>query len=240
MAKATSIVPGPRPANAVELQAIVRAEREGAPFFVYRAPDGRLEIVAIPPDGRELTVGRNPAADLSLSWDEQVSALHAVLEPLAGELTVVDDGLSRNGSYVNGERVQGRRRLRDRDQLRFGQTLVQVRNPGDVSRSVTEVAPQARLAAQLSDQQRKVLIALCRPLRGGKPLASPATNQQIANELHLSIPAVKLQLRTLSDKLGIGGLPQNKKRFALAVTALQAGLIAERELGGDQGSEPAS
>ena len=29
--------------------------------------------------------------------------------------TVVDDGLSRNGTYVNGERIHGRRRLVDGD-----------------------------------------------------------------------------------------------------------------------------
>ena len=55
--------------------------------------------------------------------------MHAELEPTGGEWTLVDDGLSRNGSYVNGERVTGRRRLRDRDMLRFGRTVVLYRAP---------------------------------------------------------------------------------------------------------------
>ena len=34
----------------------------------------------------------------------------------------MDDGLSRNGTFVNGERLSGRRRLTDGDTLRFGGT----------------------------------------------------------------------------------------------------------------------
>ena len=61
--------------------------------------------------------------------DEEVSRLHAEIERIGGEWTVSDDGLSRNGSFVNGERVAGRRRLADRDELRFGSTMVLFRSP---------------------------------------------------------------------------------------------------------------
>ncbi len=43
--------------------------------------------------------------------------------------TIADDGLSRNGTYVNGDRIRGRRRLAERDQLRFGETSVVFRAP---------------------------------------------------------------------------------------------------------------
>lgn len=42
---------------------------------------------------------------------------------------VVDDGLSRNGTFVNGERVLGQRRLEDGDQLEVGRTLLIFRSP---------------------------------------------------------------------------------------------------------------
>ena len=50
--------------------------------------------------------------------------MHALLESVGEEWTLVDDGLSRNGSYVNGSRVHGRQRLHDRDQMCFGATHV--------------------------------------------------------------------------------------------------------------------
>ena len=78
--------------------------------------------------------------------------------------------------------------------------------------------------------QRAVLIALCRPYKHERGYATPATNQQIADELHLSLDAVKTHLRTLFHKLGIDQLPQNQKRARLVELALQYGLVSTRDL----------
>ena len=70
-----------------------------------------------------LTLGRAPGCELELGWDAKVSGTHAQLERIGGsDWTLVDDGLSRNGSFVNSERLRGRRRLADGDVLRFGDT----------------------------------------------------------------------------------------------------------------------
>lgn len=220
---------GPDPVNARELQAVIRAEREGDPFFVFRDAEGGQQLIVFPRDRREVTIGRNPAADLSLSWDLEVSGLHAQMQYLAGELTLVDDGLSRNGSFVNSEPVRGRRRLRDRDRLRFGRTVVLVRCPFDSRLRTVSAVEMPVLASSLSAQQRNVLVALCRPLIHGGEFATPATNQEIADELFLSVAAVKLHLRALCEKLGIGDLPKNTKRLALAGRAVQGGLVTDRD-----------
>ena len=92
-----------------------------SPFLVCRDADGQ----AAPGTARrtgEVTIGRDPGADVCLDWDERVSGLHAELRRMGRQWLVVDDGLSRNGTFVNGERVVGRRRLRDRDQVRVGAT----------------------------------------------------------------------------------------------------------------------
>ena len=176
----------------------------------------------------EFTVGRNSEAALSIYWDDQVSGLHAELKQLGGELTLVDDGLSRNGSYVNGERVHGRRRLRDGDRMQFGRTVVLVRRPTDGEHRATALAmPAVTAPVDLSVRQREVLTALCRPLTGSTPFAAPASNRQIAEELFLSVPAVKLHLRALFDKFGIEELPQNEKRLALVGRARASGVIAD-------------
>ena len=221
---------GPHPSTARELQAVIHAERAGTPFFVYREPAGAQRIVHFGPERRELTVGRNASADLCLAWDDQVSALHAVIERHAGELTLLDDGLSRNGSYVNGEPVHRIRRLRDGDVLRFGRASVLVRHAGNASRGATSSDPGGPpLAADLSDQQRKVLRALCRPMLDGSPFAGPATNHEIADQLHLSVAAVKLHLRALFDKFDVAELPQNKKRLVLARRAVESGVVGDAD-----------
>ena len=82
---------------------------------------------------------------------------------------------------------------------------------------------------ELTDTQRRVLVALCRPYRDGN-YATPATNQQIADEIFLSVDAVKMHLRTLFGKFALAELPQNQKRARLAEQALQFGVISPREL----------
>jgi hypothetical protein len=228
---------GPRPATARELQTMLLAERDRVPFLIYRGSDGEQQLVRFGPDGTRLTIGRSPTADLSIVWDDRVSALHAVIERIAGELTVRDDGISRNGSYVNGEHVHGMRRLRDRDVLRVGRSSILVRNPDDGGRDSTSAGSQPLLVTGLSEQQRKVLGALCRVLEDAEPIAMLPTNQEIANELHLSVGAVKAHLRVLFDKFRIADLPQNKKRVALAHRALQSGLLNEQDLRASRDTE---
>jgi pSer/pThr/pTyr-binding forkhead associated (FHA) protein len=214
----------PRPRTAAELQAVIHVERQGRPFLVYRDQDAAQRILPLASDRDALTIGRSPDADLSIAWDAEVSALHAQLHQLAGECTVMDDGLSRNGSYVNGERVDGTRRLRDGDTLRIGRTLVVFRRPQDGARLTTVAPEDERAAPDLSPQQRRVLAALCRPFGEDSGLPTPATNQEIAAELFLTEGAVKVHLRALFQKFGVEGLPQNKKRLALVDRALQNGL----------------
>lgn len=213
-----------RAVSAPELKAQIEAEREGRPFLVFRDGEGEQAIVPLAAEA-ELWVGRGPSADVRLGWDEEVSALHAQVEVVRDECTLVDDGLSRNGSFVNEERVHGRRHLRDGDALRFGRTVLTYRRPGDEAPEATVVASELPAAATVSPAQRKVLLALCRPYKEGEAFATPATNQQIGEELHLSVDAVKTHMRALFEKLEVGDLPQNQKRAALAAEALVRGIV---------------
>lgn len=218
-----------RTVTAAELKAQIEAEREGRPFLVFRDGAGEQAILPIEANA-ELWVGRSGSADVRLEWDEEVSALHAQIEVVRDECTLVDDGLSRNGSFVNEERVHGRRHLRDGDALRFGRTVVLYRRPGEDAPEATVAAGELPAAATVSPAQRKVLVALCRPYKDGDSFATPATNQQIGEELHLSVDAVKTHMRALFEKLGVGDIPQNQKRVALVEQALQSGIVNRREL----------
>jgi pSer/pThr/pTyr-binding forkhead associated (FHA) protein len=216
--------------SAPELKAQIEAERGGRPFLVFRDGSGEQRIVTVEEGTAALWVGRGESADLRLDWDEEVSALHAQIEVVRDECTLLDDGLSRNGSFVGEQRVAGRRRLRDGDTLRFGRTTVLFRRPGEGAPEATVAAGQVSAAATVSPGQRRVLLALCRPFKDESPFATPATNQAIAEELHLSVDAVKTHMRALFEKLGVEDLPQNRKRVALAERALQSGVVSRREL----------
>jgi pSer/pThr/pTyr-binding forkhead associated (FHA) protein len=221
---------GPPQTSAPELKAQIEAERGGRPFLVYRDGGGEQRIAVVEEGTTALWVGRGESADLRLDWDEEVSALHAQIEVVRDECTLLDDGLSRNGSFVGEERVDGRRRLRDGDTLRFGRTAALFRRPGESAPEATVAASQAPAAAAVSPGQRRVLVALCRPFKDGGAFATPPTNQAIAAELHLGVDAVKTHMRALFEKLGVEDLPQNRKRVALAERALQSGVVSRREL----------
>ncbi len=212
-----------------ELKARIEAERLGRPFLELRDGDGAQHIEQLSEAGKVLSLGRDPAAGISLAWDPEVSRLHALLERAGGSWTIVDDGLSRNGTFVNGERLVGRQRLRSGDVLRAGTTELFYHDPGAAKASETSLAAPASLEVELSKRQRQVLAELCRPIREQGPYAAPATNSEIADAIHLSEVAVKSHLRTLFAKFELSELPQNRKRAALAEAALRSGALSDRD-----------
>jgi FHA domain len=200
-----------------ELYDRLGAERGAHPFLVFRDGDGRQVLFVLGLERSRVSIGRNEANDVSLGWDSEVSRLHAELERIGGEWTVADDGLSRNGSYVNEERVTG------------GRTAIAFRVPDDADSRPTSPAGSRVAVPHLSPGQRRVLVALCRPYKDTH-MAAPATNQQIADELFLSVDAVKANLRALFAAFGVDHLPQNQKRSVLAIRAMQLGVVSSRDL----------
>jgi pSer/pThr/pTyr-binding forkhead associated (FHA) protein len=208
-----------------DVKARLDAERLGVPFLLYRDGGGTQVILAL---SGPITVGRRAERDVALPWDTEVSRLHAQLEPVGSDWIVVDDGLSRNGTHVNGERVNGRRRLKDGDRIVFGETPVTFRSPADAEAESTAAIKLGTSPITLSESQRKVLVALCRPLKDSA-YAAPATNKAIADEIHLSVDAVKAHLRVLFERFELDDLPQNQKRARLAAVALVNGVIRQHE-----------
>jgi hypothetical protein len=81
---------------------------------------------------------------------------------------------------------------------------------------------------RLTDAQLGILAALCRPISSGNRFATPATDQEIAAKLFLSVDAVKGHLRTLYRRFGIEDLPRSERRARLVELAI-AGDYVERE-----------
>jgi pSer/pThr/pTyr-binding forkhead associated (FHA) protein len=208
-----------------ELAERLEAERRGTPFLLYLDELRRQRIVELAADGGALSIGREPASDIRLDWDTEVSRAHAVVERVGSAWTLVDDGLSRNGSFVNGRRVHGRRRLDDGDSITVGRTLlVYVATEGKVRTTVTS---KSGTPPVLSPAQQRVLDALCRPTLDG-PLPVPASNRDIAAELVLSIETVKSHMHALFEVFDVPAMPQNHKRAELVRRAFERGAVSGR------------
>jgi pSer/pThr/pTyr-binding forkhead associated (FHA) protein len=211
-------------ASPQELQERIAAERRERPFLLYRDGDEIQRIVDLDDAPERLTIGRSATNDLALSWDAEVSRVHATLEHVGDEWTFVDDGRSHNGSYIDGERVSGRRRLSDGDVIALGRTTIVFRSPTG-RESLRTATSQQRAAPRVSEAQLRVLTALCRPYSEGS-YAVPASNRQIADELIIGVETVKTHMRALFDAFDLGALPQHQKRAALAQRALETGLVS--------------
>jgi pSer/pThr/pTyr-binding forkhead associated (FHA) protein len=104
-----------------------------------------LEIVEGDEAGRQtpldgsIEIGREASIGLALD-DDQASRRHARVSPQGGEAVVEDLG-STNGTYLNGQPIEGERTLRPGDRLRVGLTVFELRTAADVQRQPSAVIP---------------------------------------------------------------------------------------------------
>jgi hypothetical protein len=219
----TLLPPPLRMVSPAELAERLRAERHGTPFVVYLDGEGRQQIVGLGDRRTPLAIGRQAGNDIALEHDTEVSRVHAMLEFVGGSWTLVDDGLSRNGTFVNGQRVHARRRLEDGDVVTVGRTLLAYVAPGPAASLTTAVARDAA-PPELSAAQRRVLVALCRPFFDD-PFAGPPSNREIAAELFVSVETVKSHLHAMFELFGVQDMPQNRKRSELVRQAFERGAV---------------
>ena len=191
-------------------------------------PSGR-EMVAL--TGQRVTLGKASTNAVSLEHDETVSRLHAVLENLGFAWSIRDLG-SRNGTYLNGERISAERVLRSGDEVRLGKSRVifwDVRDSGDGRLDEETVTAQAAEAPpRLTRRELDVLIVLCRPLVSEDPFPEPASVRRMAGDLYVTEAAVKQHLQNLYDKFAIPA--EGDRRVRLANEALRRGAVTLAQL----------
>jgi pSer/pThr/pTyr-binding forkhead associated (FHA) protein len=176
-----------------------------------------------------VTVGAEPSNDVCIAEDGTVSRLHAVVENYGSGWAVRDLG-SRNGTYLNGQRVLGEHALHPGDELRIGKTRLIFRDHDAPARAgkgtqVLTVDPRP----ELTRRERDVLQALCRPLAPSEPFSQPASIRAIAKELVVTEGAVKQHLLRLYGKFGLADRSENR-RIRLANEAIARGVLTPEEL----------
>jgi pSer/pThr/pTyr-binding forkhead associated (FHA) protein len=174
-----------------------------------------------------VTVGRSQKADISLPWDPEVSRLHAELSLRAGEWTVCDDGLSQNGTWVNGLRLTGRRRLNDEDLVRIGRTELMFRQPVIGTVSLPTLVPgELSATPSFSEQQQRILQSLCKPLFADGDGINPSTDEEIAADTGIPQAQVEVELDHLARALGLDDMPPKHRRAEIGLLAMRSGLIS--------------
>jgi DNA-binding CsgD family transcriptional regulator len=176
------------------------------------------QLVAL--EAGRVTLGADPANDLALAADPTLSRQHAVLERY-GAGWCVRDLDSRNGTFVNGQRVWREHPLRPGDELRLGATRLVYRSDQPSGGKATQASEPP---PQLTRREREVLLVLCRTVLAGAAFTEPASIREIADALVVTEAAVKQHLGHLYDKFGIHGGGE-RRRVRLANEALRRGAV---------------
>ena len=163
------------------------------------------------------TIGRGRGVDIRLD-EPSVSRLHAELVRRGPYVYVVDLGLSRNGTRVNGRPI-ARRVLEDGDVVSFGAARCRM---GGIPRE--DVDPDVELrravAPDLTRREIDVFTSLCRPALSDEAFVAPATAREIATDLVVTEAAVKQHLLRLYQKFRIPEGANRRTRLANEVIAL--------------------
>lgn len=188
-------------------------------------PGSRGTDVVVLDTGARVTVGKDPSNTVVVAADPTVSRLHAALERFPAGWCLSDLG-SRNGVFVNGERVLASRALRSGDEIRLGATRIIFRSDVGADPVVTQasVGPP-----ELTRRERDVLVALCRPVLSGDLFTEPASTRDVAAALFVSEAAVKAHLARLYDKFGLRQ-DGDRRRSRLANDAVNRGAVSIADL----------
>jgi DNA-binding CsgD family transcriptional regulator len=175
----------------------------------------------VPLESERVAIGSDDANQVAVPWDATVSQLHAVVERYPSGWCVRDVG-SRNGTYLNGDRIVGDHVLRPGDEIRVGETRIAFRLAASSTPRAETAAAQG--APDVTRREREVLVALCRPVLERTLLNEPASIRSIATELVISESAVKKHLGRLYDKFEIHEQDE-RRRGRLVSDAIRRGAV---------------
>ena len=177
-------------------------------------------------DGEPLTVGRAARNRIVVGQDRSVSRLHALLVQVASSYSVRDLS-SRNGKYINGERIIGERVLRPGDELRIGTVRIFYRAADVAGETVDTVVVEP--PPTLTRREREILSTLCRPIALGDMFTEAVSVAEVARQLSVTSGAVKQHLLNLYAKFDVPP-GSDKRRARLANEAIRRGAVVLADL----------
>lgn len=100
--------------------------------------DGRLVECPAPKNGTDYLIGRQLDCDIVLPYDGQVSRYHAALRFQDGHWTLDDKG-SKNGTYLDGRRLDQPRPVHAMTLWRVGRTWLRIQSVQSTESTDTEL-----------------------------------------------------------------------------------------------------
>lgn len=160
-----------------------------------------------------VVIGRDPGCDLVL-LDKSVSRRHATLRRDVNGSWRITDHRSKNGTFVNGARVNGSSPVVPGDHLMLGLVGVTLAEIGDdFTIGPTEHNPIRSITPLTSREQAIIRL-----------VALGDTDQQIADTLIISVRTVQAHLDNIKNKT------QLRRRPDLTRYALREGLVSASEM----------
>jgi serine phosphatase RsbU (regulator of sigma subunit)/pSer/pThr/pTyr-binding forkhead associated (FHA) protein len=147
--------------------------------LVIQLQDGSAR--SLPLDGKRITVGRSADNDLAYPDDPILSRRHLALCADADEWWAEDLG-SKNGTVVNGERLQGRRQLAVGDRIQAGRVTLVFDDPAQISDRTVVFVPDDFSETQKSTS---VSVNLREVLGDGNGLEAALKAPALAGTFHM-------------------------------------------------------
>jgi pSer/pThr/pTyr-binding forkhead associated (FHA) protein len=188
-----------------------------APWLVLCDGPSATRVAVFPP-GSVATVGRAAEVELPLD-DPAVSRIHATFTRTGAALVIDDPGFARNGTFVNGRRVDRTILLRDGDDIRIGNSALLVRLPriGDLRTTVAlGKRPRRAIHTPLTSAERALLRAIAQP---GSGAGNIPTNRELAAARGVDVSTIKTQLVSITNKLRAAGVTGAIDRIRIAELA---------------------
>jgi hypothetical protein len=112
-----------------------------------------------------------------------------------------------------------------------GRTIFAYCDPVPVGIGPTLVPGELSATPRFSEQQQRILRALCRPLFTDGEGITPASDEDVAEATTIPLEAVVAELDHLGRALGLDEMPQPDQRAEIALLAMRSGLVSADEGG---------
>ena len=200
------------------------------PYLFYRDEAGRQQMIVLASASRATDDrARRRLRSASRSGTTRCHGCTPNSNASATDWVLVDDGLSRNGTYVNGERLTGtapvagrRRDPHRRDDHFLPRQSHCRRHLTPKSRRMSSPFIRCRRPNDRSSRHCAARTFPARPTRLLRRISRLRTRSISAST------ASRIICARLFGKFGVEDLPQNQKRARLVELAFRSGLVSER------------
>ena len=108
------------------------------------------------------------------------------------------------------------------------------RAPGSEGPGPRMVEAKLSSTPRFSEQQQRILRALCRPLFADGDGLHPNSDLEVAEETGVAVDVVTQELDLLARLFGLEDMPRAERRAEVALLAVRSGLVGADEGGGTQ------